>query len=431
MQTISWNYIIKKWQHAGFQKYFRNTGWMLFAKIISMAISFVVTAYVARNLGPLNYGQLSYAASFVAIFSFIAGLGIDHVLYRELISNPEKKKEFLGSAIFIKFFSGIVAMVLTVSFGFYFGQDDVSKILIYILSGTFIFNSLQIISYEFQAQVKSKIPSIISIIVTIILNILKVLVIFLGGGVIYLVALSLFESIMYTIFYWFAYEKILGEKVTNLIFDKKVAITLLNDSWPLIFTSAFALIYARIDQILIKHMMGAEAVGIYNSAVVIAEVWYFLPTIIIASLWPAILNTKKLSEEIYHKRLIKLATFLIVIAISVSIIVTFIAPFIIKIIFGSAFIGASIILKIYVWACIGTFLICLINYYFVAENNKKGLVFITFIPMVINIILNLLWIPKYGIVGSAYATLISYSIGPISIFMFKDVRKLLRYKKQI
>ena len=427
MHTLSWNYIKEKWNHAGFQKYFRNTGWMLFSKILSMAISFVVTAYVARNLGPLNYGQLSYAISFVAIFSFIAGLGIDHVLFRELISNPEKKKEFLGSAIIIKFFAGIVAMILTVFFGFYFGQDDVSKILIYILSGTFIFNAFQVLSYEFQAQVKSKYPSVISITVTVILNLLKVIVIFFNKGVIYLSIILFVESVLYMIFYWFAYEKILKEKITDLVFNKKVAITLLNDSWPLIFTSAFSLIYARIDQILIKHMLGATAVGIYNSAVVIAEVWYFLPVIIITSVWPAVINSKKISEELYYKRLLKLGIFLTAIAVAVSIIVTFISPFIIKIIFGSAFAEASTILKIYVWACVGTFLIYLTNYYLVAENNKKGLIFLTFVPMIINIILNILWIPKYGIVGSAYATLISYSIGPISLFILKDkIKGLLK-----
>jgi O-antigen/teichoic acid export membrane protein len=426
MYILSWTYIKEKWANEGFQKYFKNTGWMLTSRVLSMTVSLLTTIYVARNLGPTNYGQLSYAISFVGIFGFIATLGIDNVLYRELINKPYKKKEYLGSAIIIKFFAGLVAMFLTIAFGYYFGQDDVSKILILILSGTFIFNSFQIIGFEFQAQVKSKYPSIIGLIVAIILNVLKVLVVFLNRGVIYLALVLLLEPILYSIFYWFAYEKKIEGKVSELVFNKQAAKTLLLDSWPIIFTSAFALVYGRIDQVLIKNMVDAHAVGIYSSAVTIAEAWYFLPVLITSSLFPAIINAKKTSEEIYYARLKKLALFLTGIAVSVSLCVTIAAPFIMKIIYGSAFINGSIILKIYVWACVGTSLIYLTNNYLVAENNKKGLIILTFVPMALNIVLNLLWIPKYGIVGSAYATLISYSLAPISILVFKNDRQKIK-----
>lgn len=422
MAELSINYIKQKWQEEGFQKYFKNTGWIFVTRIVSMAISFFTMIYVVRSLGPTNYGQLSYAVSFISIFGFIAGLGIDNVLYRELINNPDKKREFMGSAIFLKIFAGIFTMFITMTFGYYLGHDDVSKILILILSFTFIFISFQVISYEFQAQVKSKYPSIVGLIVTIILNALKILVILSGKGVIYLALVLLLEPILYTIFYIYSYEKILGLKISDLSFDKSIATKLLSDSWPLIFTSAFALIYARIDQVLIKYMLGAESVGIYSSAVTVAEVWYFLPTIVVASFFPAIVNAKKVSNELYYERLKKLSIFLLILAIAISAIITTFAPLIMKLMFGQAFMGGSTILKIYVWATIGTFLGYLANNYLVAENHKIGLISITFIPMITNIILNLMWIPKFGIVGSAYATLISYSLGPISLLLFKDTR---------
>ena len=91
MKILSISYLKEKWAHAGFQKYFINTGWMFMSKIICMTISFVTTIYIARNLGPENYGQLSYAVSFISIFGFIAALGIDNALYRDLIKNYNKK----------------------------------------------------------------------------------------------------------------------------------------------------------------------------------------------------------------------------------------------------------------------------------------------------------------------------------------------------
>ena len=355
MHMLSIDYIKEKWQHAGFQKYLRNTSWMFSMKILSTAVSFLATLYIARNLGPTNFGQLSYATSFIGIFSFMASLGIDSVLYRELIKYPDRKKEFLGSAFTIKIVAGFIAAILVSVSAIFWATDDVSKILIIILSGTFIFNSFQIIGYEFQARVRSKYPSVIAFIITIILNVLKVIIIVSGKGVIYLALILLLEPILYAVFYWFVYEKQIGGKISQWTFDKKISITLLKDSWPLIFSSAFALIYSEIDQILIKYMIDAKAVGIYDAAVRVAEGWYFVPNIIMVSLFPAIINAKIYSKEIYQKRLKKISLLLVAIALIIAIPTTIFASFIINIFYGSAFMGGVIILQIYIWSLIGTF----------------------------------------------------------------------------
>jgi len=395
---------------------------MLVSKVLSMGVSFLATIFVARSLGPTNFGQLSYALSFVGIFSVLASLGIDNVLYRELIKFPDKKRELLGSAFTIKIVAGLFTAALISLITLYSGGDSVSKILIIILSGTFIFNSFQIINLEFQAQVKSKYPSIIAFSITIILNLLKILVIFSGRGVIYLALILLLEPILYAIFYWLVYEKKIGERMSDWSFDKAIAITLLKDSWPLIFSGAFAVIYSKIDQILIKHMIDTYSVGLYDSAIRIAEVWYFIPNLIMMSLFPAIINAKNTSRELYEKRLKKVSLFLIGLACFISIITTFFAPYIINIIYGSAFAGSTVILQIYIWSLIGSFIGALVMNYLIAENYRKIILFVNLVPMVINVLLDIIWIPKYGIVGPAYATLIAYSIGPIVLLFFKKTR---------
>ena len=394
-------------------------------KILSTAVSFLATLYIARNLGPTNFGQLSYATSFIGIFSFMASLGIDSVLYRELIKYPDRKKEFLGSAFTIKIVAGFIAAILVSVSAIFWATDDVSKILIIILSGTFIFNSFQIIGYEFQARVRSKYPSVIAFIITIILNVLKVIIILSGKGVIYLALILLLEPILYAVFYWFVYEKQIGEKISQWTFDKKISITLLKDSWPLIFSSAFALIYSEIDQILIKYMIDARAVGIYDAAVRVAEGWYFVPNIIMVSLFPAIINAKIYSKEIYQKRLKKISLLLVAIALIIAIPTTIFASFIINIFYGSAFMGGVIILQIYIWSLIGTFLGSLVVNYIIAENYRKMSLFVNLIPMLVNVILDIIWIPKYGIMGPAFATLIAYSLSPVILLFFSKTRREL------
>jgi len=67
---------------AGFKKYFVNTGWLFFERIVGMALSFFVGVYVARYLGPANFGLLSYAGSFVGLFIALATLGLDGIVVR-------------------------------------------------------------------------------------------------------------------------------------------------------------------------------------------------------------------------------------------------------------------------------------------------------------------------------------------------------------
>ena len=86
MSTLPTTYIKEKWQHAGFQKYFKNTGWLLFSKILTLAIAFFVGISVARYLGPTRYGTLNYILSFVGLFSFISSLGIDGIINRDILN---------------------------------------------------------------------------------------------------------------------------------------------------------------------------------------------------------------------------------------------------------------------------------------------------------------------------------------------------------
>ena len=93
MKYFSLTEITKKWSDSGFQKYFKSTSWSLVSRFLSMVISFFATVFIARNLGPGNYGQLSYALSFVGLFAFISTIGIDNILYRDLIKRPSESNK--------------------------------------------------------------------------------------------------------------------------------------------------------------------------------------------------------------------------------------------------------------------------------------------------------------------------------------------------
>ena len=416
-------YVQEKIKHPGVQRHTRNLSWMFFAKIISMVIAFIATAYIARNLGPKNYGELSYAISFVGLFAFLASLGIEQILYRDTIRYPEKRNAYLGTAIAIRVVASLVTAFLCIFSAMILSPKDVSLLLIVIISLTFVCGSFSLLSMEFQADAMSKYPSIFSVFVVIILNIIKILVIYFDKGVIYLAGVILLEPILYSCMYMYLRSKYYGT-LENLKFDKQIALQVLKDSFPLIFASAFFMIYARIDQVMIKNMMSAEFVGLYDAAVRMSEISYFIPNIIVAALFPAIVNAKKTSDELYFKRIKKLLFTLLAVSICIAIVTTFLSEHLTLIIFGAGFIATIPILQIYVWSNVGAALNLLVQQVLISENLTKNVSITIFFGMITNVALNFVMIPMYGMAGAAVASLISYTIPFLSLFLFKKTRTL-------
>lgn len=409
---FSREYLKNKLLDVGFRKHLKNVSWMLGGRIGSMIISFIATLYIARNLGPTNYGQLSYALSVIGIFGFIAPLGLDSILFRELVRFPERKNQLLGTTFALKLTAGILVAIATSLIAYFSGADEVSRILIFILSGTFIFNAFQIINYEFLSRSESKYQSIITILVTILLNILKIFVIIMGKGVIFLSLILLLESVLYAILYIFIYQRKIEDGINMWTWNSTMALMLLRDSFPVILLTGFTVVYARIDQVLIKHMIDIKSVGIYDAAVRLVDVWNFVPGAIVAALFPTIIQLQS-SSKLYKARILKLAVLLASIPTALALLTSIFAPIIIKILYGADFTSSSIVLRVYIWSAVGTSLGILVQNHLIAKNERLLLVLSSFLPMIINIVLNILWIPVFGIVGSAYATLISYSLVPL------------------
>jgi O-antigen/teichoic acid export membrane protein len=204
---------------------------------------------------------------------------------------------------------------------------------------------------------------------------------------------------------------------------------LLKDSWPLILSGMVISIYMKIDQVMIKEMLGAEQVGFYAAAVRLSEAWYFIPMLITSSLFPAIINAKKQSEERYYQRLQKLYNLMVWMAVGIALPTTFLAPWVIKVLYGCVFSPAATVLKIHIWAGVFVFLGVASSKWFIVENFIRKNFYRTFIGMVANVILNFELIPLYGIYGAALATLLGQmTANLIYDFFDKQTRPSLSLK---
>ncbi|MBF05411.1 hypothetical protein CL644_01755 [bacterium] len=417
-------YIKDQLRHTGVNRYLKNLSWMFFARLATMVISFIAVAYIARNLGPSNYGELSYAVSYTSLFAFIASLGIEQVLYREILAHPEKRNALMSTALMLRMVAGGFAAFLGVSIALLISSPQLSILLIVILSTSFFFSTFQLLGQEFQADVRAKSPSLLAVVVTLILNILKIVVIAMDQGVLYLALVLALEPILYGIGYIWLRTKYYG-RINLFVFDASLAKTILIDALPLTFVTAFSMIYARIDQVLINHMINTTSVGFYDVAVRLSEVWYFIPNIIVAGLFPALMNAKSDSITMFAKRTRMLIFAIASISVAIAIITTLTSNIIVGIVFGNDFFEASSVLKIYIWSNIGIGIHLVLHYVLIAEKMSKYIAFSAFLGMVVNILLNLMLIPTLGMHGAALASVIAYVIPLTALTFFKKPRALL------
>lgn len=426
--TILSRFVPAKWrwifQHEGVRRYSANTVWLFLGQMFSLLLSFFIGAWLARYFGPGKYGLVNYVLSFVGLFAFIVTLGTDGVLNRELVNHPKKRNELLGTSFWLRFFGGLLAFLVTVSVAYLFGEHDSSWRLLVILYGlSFFLQAPYVISNYFFSIVQAKKSVQAQFYVTLVSSALKICLILLGGGVLWLILIYAVDCLWQSIFLFLLYrsQKL---KVTDWRFQPQLAHQLWRDSWPLMLSSAAYFIYLRIDQVMVGRMMNESSVGIYAAAVRVTEILYFIPTIICGSLFPAIIKARQVSQEFFINRLRYFYLLLGSTGLVVAVLVSLLAEPLIAIIFGPAYSSSVGVLKIYVWSSVGLFLGLGIVQQLTVENKTKTVFYINLAAMVINIGLNLVLIPVMGLSGAAIATLISYCVIPVIIFIRSFLRKL-------
>jgi PST family polysaccharide transporter len=202
----------------------------------------------------------------------------------------------------------------------------------------------------------------------------------------------------------------LGPPLSSLRISYRRCGTLLKAAWPLMLSSIAVMIYMKIDQIMIGQMLGNDAVGIYSAAVRISEIWYFIATAIAASVLPSILDAKKNNEAQYRHRLQGLFDLMTWLAVIVALPVTLFATPLVTMLFGPDYSEAGGVLAIHVWATVFVFLGVAGGNWFLAENQQLISLQRTALGAVVNVLLNIVLIPMLGVVGAAWATLISYAV---------------------
>lgn len=417
-------------RHA-LQQVISNTAWLFADKIIRMGAGLLVGVWVARYLGPEQFGLFNYALAFVALFSIIANLGLDSIVVRDLVHDPERRDETLGTAFSLKLIVGAATFVLTIgAIWLMRPAEGETHWLVGIIAAGTIFQAFDTVDFWFQAQVRSKYTVYAKNAAFLVATLLKVAMILLKAPLVAFAWAGLAETVCGAVGLVIAY-RINGYFLRSWRATLALAVGLLRDSWPLMLSGVVVMVYIKIDQVMLGEMLGNHEVGIYSAAVRLSEVWYFIPMAITASVFPAIVNAKKSSEAEYYNRLRKLYLLMVWLSLAVAVPVTLLAGEIVQLVFGEEYRDAAAALSINCWAGLFIFSGLVSNHWYLLENLSHYTLYRHVVGALANIGLNLVLIPKYGVNGAASATLITQFVTSYLFDLLnKPTRILFRIKSR-
>jgi PST family polysaccharide transporter len=401
----------------GLRKIIKNIGWLFADRILRMGVGFLVGAWVARYLGPQQFGLYNYAIAFVSLFSALATLGLDQIVVRNIVREPSCKDETLGTTFVLKLIGGIVTLFLTLGIIHLLRPDDsLTRWLVGITATGMIFQAFDTIDLWFQFQVDSKYTVVAKNTAFIIITFIRIVLIQTKAPLIAFAWVGLVEIILGAVGLVLAYT-LRGQNFKAWHVSWLQAKLLLKESWPMIVAGVSIMIYVRIDQIMLGELVGSESVGIYSVATRLSELWGFIPTAIVSSFNPSIIEAKKVSEELYYNKLQKVFNIMALLAYGIAIPTMFFAKEMVVLIFGQSYAASGGVLAIYIWGQLFSFLgIARITWIVTEGLTMYALVFACF-GAIVNILLNFWLIPIYKETGAAIATVISYGLVDYVIFL--------------
>lgn len=406
------------------KKFLGNSGWMMGQQIYYMVLSLVVGSLSARYLGPSNYGIINYGSSIISFFSIICRLGLDSVIINEMIKSPDKQGSYLGSALVMRLITSISSFFAVWGIVWVLEPGKTDIVIVTVLQAfAVILQTYEVFTYWFQLKLKMKYVSLATMIGQTAVGVWRIFLL-INKASVYMFALS--ASVLALVSGVIVGVCFFGDKEREqrLQVSRKDQKYLLSNSYHYIIAAIAITFYMQIDKIMIGKFIDSTAVGIYSTATLIAGLWEFVPTALINSSRPLIIEERKTNYAAYIKKFQMLLLGISVMSIVVSIGMLVLGRFAILIMYGHDYIEATIPLSILIWstgfAMIGTAR----GIWLVAEGYNKYSKDMVLMGAVINFVLNVIFIRKWGITGAAITTLISQIfVSLIAPLMFKDIKK--------
>jgi len=402
-----------------------NIFWLTFSRIASLAMLFFAYTQLFRYLGPVGAGQHQFILSFAAIFGIIIDFGIQQYAIKQISADPADAKKYFQNFFAVQVFMSVLVYIALVAIAWSQGLDrTVFNGIVVAGLGTAVVG----LSYPFLGVMSAfqslKKVAVINFVSSLINTIFIFSTIFFERSIVFLVGNQLvFAIISFFLYYRYVREEFLQPDLLGAL--RKFKFSLVKDTFiaalPFAMLVGFSTLYNKLDVMLIKSFLGYEQTGLYTAAYKFFDLVIFFPAVVSHALYP-VFNSLLVRKELAQARGVfeKYLRLMLATALPVGVGGSLLAHKIIEVIAGPDFSASAPVLAILVWAPVALFIYIVANSVVISQLTRFAVV-ITGINVVVNVVGNIILLPRIGIVGAAIMTVISECIQ--GIFYFYFIRK--------
>ncbi|SJM29730.1 flippase [Mesorhizobium delmotii] len=409
------------------KRYFYSGGAVFAESIVINLFGMIVLAFVARSLGPSDYGLYAYVFSLASIFGLLGQLGLDGILIRELVTSRQPSSVILGTTLALRlagYTLGALLMFAAVPFLASKGEKEVllyvsACISIVLISPTGIFSSW------FRAKVESEKAMVANVIASVISGLAKIVLVYCGYGVVSIGFSQAFGAAVGVLLLFVLFGHGSGPPLKAWRVDLPYARSLLSQSWAIFLGSALALIYLNIDLTMLRIISGPAVSGEYAASVKLIQALYIIPAAFSVTLFPYLATVNSESKiQFFHAMRLGYSAIAVMSYVSIVALWLF-GDYLVRGLFGADYLNSVNSLMILSLTLPFSFSRYLTTRWIVIESKGRYLILSEGAGAIINILLNLALIPEYGGAGSAFATLAAFVVSSyLSLAFSKSGREL-------
>lgn len=405
----------------------RNFLWLALDQMLRLMVGMVVGVWAARHLGPVHFGLLSYAGAAIFVVAGVASLGMDGLVVQKLVDAPEKRGRWIGTAMVFRLAtSALLACAVWLAVGILRPEDALTRLLVAVLGVGFVLQSLESGQLDYQARSRMGDLILPRLGVFLLVTLLRVVLLWRGLGVEWFAGLVMFEQAACGFLTLAMVRMELGSGL-RLGVDWRDGFELLRRSWPLAIAAAAVGAYMKAGQLMVGELMDGDTLGQYSAGIRIPEIIGFVPMILANSMLPVLARRHREGREAYLQALLQYFRLNFLGILMVSVVLSVGAAPLIRVLYGPPYAGAAAVLAIYAWTLVFVAAGIARSQHLLLENRNSLSLTFTVVGLGLNLAANLALIPRFGAVGAAVATVVSYAGQAfLSSFLFPETRAVGR-----
>lgn len=402
----------------------RNLGWHASEKLLRLFTGFFVGLWLARVLGPEDFGRFNYLLAWLGLFNAIAWLGVGDTVVRDLVRERGDEARILGSAFGLRLLGSLLAVALALGVGWASGALRGEMLLLLALLALGVpFAEVPAGIWMWFASHTRIGPVALGKNLSMALGaLLRVAVVLLGLGLAGLVAAVAAESVLLCLFILAAY-RLAGQRWRDWRWDARHARGMLLTGLPLLLSALAVSLNARVDQLVLGQLAGMDALGQYSAALRFSEIWWVLPPIILQTLAPRFIYAPDLRERL-RPNVARILAGMLALALLPCVALSLVGPQLLGAVLGPRYGGAAPVLVLHVWTAVAVFADAPVSQYLLATGRQRALLMKSLLVLALNLAGALWLVPRWGGEGAALALLAAQLLGLLLLPLWPSLRDL-------